>query len=166
MEEDHVRKGGAAMTEAVESPLVPIADAAKFLHCHPDTIYNMEKRGQLHIVRVFRRVFVPKSELARLTEVAPPRAQQRPLVYFIDCGEFTKIGHTKCGAQKRLKGIETNNPHELKLWASVKGDAAAERSWHASLAAYRYRNEWFRLPSDVRQQVRQSIVQQGGQLHD
>jgi hypothetical protein len=57
-----------------ESPLVPIADAAKFLRCHPDTIYNMEKRGQIRLLRPFRRTMVPKSELDRIIAGEPMQA--------------------------------------------------------------------------------------------
>jgi hypothetical protein len=62
------------MSIDIESPLVPIADAAKFLRCHPDTIYNMEKRGQIRLLRPFRRTMVPKSELDRIAagEPIPP----------------------------------------------------------------------------------------------
>jgi excisionase family DNA binding protein len=62
------------VADTIQSPLVPIAEAAKVLHCHPDTIYNMEKRGQIRLLRPFRRTMVPKSELDRIIAGEPIQA--------------------------------------------------------------------------------------------
>lgn len=108
-------------------------------------------------------------------EPAPVKRRKRPeglrgsnegVVYFLDCGEFTKIGHTAGWIEDRLKGIETHNPFELVLWGLVAGDVKFERMWHADLDEYRYRNEWFRLTADVREQIKVAIRRHGGELYD
>ncbi|CAN1724396.1 Helix-turn-helix domain-containing protein [Hyphomicrobium sp. 1Nfss2.1] len=58
------------MTE-VKPLLIPIADAARMLNCCRETLYHMEKRGELRMVRPFKRTMVPVSEIERIVRGEP-----------------------------------------------------------------------------------------------
>lgn len=106
-------------------------------------------------------------------ERAAPR--QRPpglrghtggVVYFIDCGPLTKIGHTGGWIEDRMKAIATSNPFDLTLWGLVKGTMSFEREWHAALEQYRYRNEWFYLTQKARDTIKTVITEYEGELYE
>ncbi len=87
------------------------------------------------------------------------------VVYFIDCCEFTKIGHTHQWVENRIKGIATHNPFPLRLWALIRGLPAFEREFHTVLADYRHANEWFRLPPKVKSNIRAFVKDHGGEVY-
>jgi excisionase family DNA binding protein len=47
------------VSDVVEPLLVPIKEAARLLNCCRETVYHMEKRGQIRLVRAFKRTMVP-----------------------------------------------------------------------------------------------------------
>lgn len=108
----------------------------------------------------------------RLEEVKPKppppglRGCTNGIVYFIDCGEFTKIGHTYQWVENRIKGIATHNPFPLKLWALIQGLPAQEKEFHEVFADFRHANEWFRLPDKVKGNIREFVVKHGGEVYD
>lgn len=65
-------------------------------------------------------------------------------VYFIgaDDLEYVKIGRSK-DVYKRLDGIQTSIPHDLKILLMIPGDKKAERAAHIRFEKYRKRGEWF-----------------------
>ena len=64
-------------------------------------------------------------------------------VYFFECGDFVKIGHTLC-VKSRLKSIQTSNPHPVKLIGSFESGVAEEQIVHEHLSKYHHRGEWYR----------------------
>ena len=66
-------------------------------------------------------------------------------VYFIQETETgaIKIGTTK-ELQKRLQGLRSSNPNELKLIATISGDSRVERALHHRFDRAHIRGEWFR----------------------
>lgn len=108
-------------------------------------------------------------------EPEPARKKERPpglrghyggVVYFVDCGEYTKVGHTGGWVGERMKGIETHNPFELKLWGLIVGDRETESAFHEILAQHRHRNEWFRLNRDTKQRIADLLTSNGGEVYD
>lgn len=88
------------------------------------------------------------------------------VVYFIDCGEFTKIGHTLGLICNRLTGIETHNPYPIRLWALVPApDQQIERDFHDLLAPHQHRGEWFRLSAAMRALVSMRVKAMHGELY-
>lgn len=87
-------------------------------------------------------------------------------VYFVDCGEFTKIGHTRQVIAQRLDGIETHNPFPLKLWALVAGDVPMERALHWLFAEQRHRNEWFRFSDRHKAKLCVWVREVGGETYE
>lgn len=71
-------------------------------------------------------------------------------IYFIQGGEYTKIGITK-NLRQRFGNLQSHNPGELELLAAfpiVKPDKGRylERRLHRIFTDYQVRGEWFRLP--------------------
>jgi hypothetical protein len=58
--------------------LIPIKRAAFLLGCCRETIYKMEKRSQIRIVRLFGRTMVPASEVERVVKGPSGDPPQRP----------------------------------------------------------------------------------------
>jgi len=117
---------------------------------------------------IFDGIQVPIIEPTPVTRERPPglRGHSGGVVYFIDCGSMTKIGHTSGWIEDRMKGIATHNPFDITLWGLVVGDVRFERQWHAELAQFRYRNEWFRLTPEIREAIKKAIKDQGGELYE
>ena len=63
-------------------------------------------------------------------------------VYFIKDSEYIKIG-ISTDVEKRLYGINTDNPHDIELLASFPGSRKIEKALHAAFGFCRLRNEWF-----------------------
>lgn len=74
-------------------------------------------------------------------------------VYFIADG----IGHVKIGiasdVQARFTALQSANPHELSILASMPGNGALERSLHRRFSAHHVRGEWFRLTSEIEEYI-------------
>lgn len=68
--------------------------------------------------------------------------RHRRFVYFVACGEFVKIGRSACLA-KRLRALQTANPHPLELLNVVDAVSYPEREFHERFDAIRARGEWF-----------------------
>ena len=68
-------------------------------------------------------------------------------VYFIYQGDYCKIG-VSCTPYKRVKQLQTGNPHELELYAVIKPMDAygLESELHSKFADVRMCGEWFNLP--------------------
>ena len=66
-------------------------------------------------------------------------------VYAIGCGEFIKVGLTRTSPQKRLKDLQTGQPHELELLGEWRTSApeALESRVHEILRSQHHRGEWF-----------------------
>lgn len=67
-------------------------------------------------------------------------------LYFISDGKNIKIGIAK-DVKKRIKGLQTGNPHKLKLYRTIEvSDLQAkkiENNIHCYLSQFRLSGEWF-----------------------
>lgn len=70
------------------------------------------------------------------------------VVYFIQCGEFVKLGFTT-DLGRRLSGYLMHTPYDVKVLASMPGDRRLEKSLHRRFVKHHHRGEWFRLSSEI-----------------
>lgn len=63
-------------------------------------------------------------------------------IYFIEAGDFIKIGYTRSPASRAVK-MMTDSPHELKLLHFEPGTFKREKVLHRHFADIRVRGEWF-----------------------
>lgn len=85
------------------------------------------------------------------------------IVYFIDCGTYTKIGFTAGLVEQRMAGIMNGNPFDLSLWALVRGTISTERKFQRRYSQYCHRLEWFTLPTHARNNIKAIVKLLGGQ---
>ena len=74
-------------------------------------------------------------------------------IYFIQCGEYVKIGYTT-SVGERLKALRGMVPYPLKLLKVIEGMIAGERAVHKRLALYHHAYEWFRLEPDLLEAIK------------
>lgn len=51
------------------------------------------------------------------------------MIYFIQSGEFVKIGHCERDPIRRLEKLQIGNPIPLRLIALMEGSRADEEAW-------------------------------------
>lgn len=83
----------------------------------------------------------------------PSKPQDRAGVYFVQCGQFVKIGMAR-SVRKRLRHFHQAIPFQVDLLGVVAPDAgqslrAAEKAMHARFAVYRQIGEWFRREGEL-----------------
>lgn len=152
---------------------VSVSEACRLMGVCKQTLYRMKAAGQITLNKTRGRTHVPMYEIRRLRPdlaegdliVQQKRKDPRPLLYFVDCGEFTKIGFTAKGAETRMAGIATGNPFDLHVWATVPGDQQLERAMHALFAPYKHRGEWFRFDRHARSQAFAKVKELGGKIN-
>lgn len=88
------------------------------------------------------------------------------LVYFIECGDFIKIGYTSGRIHMRVGNMETANPYPLRVWALLRGNYRTERRFHADLRQFRHRKEWFQIPAAAKTALAERITAHGGEVYD
>lgn len=76
----------------------------------------------------------------------------RGFIYFVQCGEFVKIGWT-VSVRERIADLQTGNPFEIRILATKPGSPTHEKSLHRKFAVHRIRGEWFRLAEEIRAEV-------------
>lgn len=69
-------------------------------------------------------------------------------VYFIECGGFIKIGVTT-DLEKRLKSIETSNPHDPTILLSLPGTTQSEKAFHRQFKKQHKVREWFHWEGEL-----------------
>ena len=69
-------------------------------------------------------------------------------VYFIQAGEYVKIGITE-NLTRRLASLQHANPLPLVLIRAVEGDTDREQAIHRRFAHLRVRGEWFHCTNDL-----------------
>lgn len=75
------------------------------------------------------------------------------MIYFIQCMTRVKIGFTRHDPNKRLKSLQTGNPHELKLLKVIKGDLGLETSLHYKFRKHRINGEWFEFDDSIKNYI-------------
>jgi hypothetical protein len=77
------------------------------------------------------------------------RTGQR-LIYFVECGEFVKIGFTTRDVSERISELECGNPASMKLIGTmVVHDESDDRRLHKRFAIFHHRGEWFRKTPEL-----------------
>jgi hypothetical protein len=87
----------------------------------------------------------------RLEKLGKPRRgldSEPTEIYFIECGNFIKIGHSTTPG-RRLAGIEVDNPHPVGLLHVARGTISDEKLLYEHFAHLRHRGEWFRRDSEL-----------------
>lgn len=69
-------------------------------------------------------------------------------VYFIECGDFIKIGFSEA-VEQRLEALQASTPYELVLLMSIPGTPDTERELHSRFADHRHKREWFRRTPEL-----------------
>jgi hypothetical protein len=78
--------------------------------------------------------------------------QATGFVYFIAAGDpiqHVKVGYTGGDPRKRLKALQTANPHKLTILGFVLGNEDYERELHDVMRDYRLAGEWFEYTPHV-----------------
>jgi len=72
-------------------------------------------------------------------------------IYFIqsDLKNSIKIGYTAGNPEVRRKSLQTANPHQLKIIATMPGKPEYEKDLHKRFAQYRLNGEWFECHPDI-----------------
>ena len=83
-----------------------------------------------------------------------PNQNPRPsaVVYFIQAGEFVKIGFS-VNPESRIDELKTGCPFELKLLTTVPGGKKMEKELHQIFAAHRQHGEWFTFHQDIKDYI-------------
>lgn len=68
--------------------------------------------------------------------------------YFLECGEFIKIGFSR-NLKGRLDMLSCGNPYPIKLLATIRGWKHIETDLHERFASARHRGEWFRKTPEL-----------------
>lgn len=113
-------------------------------------IPNTEIRRFVALLREVR-AFVRQTSPARLLNkpVTGPLAKLiEDQVYFIQSGDFVKIGYGN-NVKTRLSKLQVGSPHELVLVHHHVGNRDDEASYHRRFAKYHYRAEWFKIKGDL-----------------
>jgi len=80
---------------------------------------------------------------------AKSEARTQPgLIYFIEAGDFIKIGYSR-SMEARLHKMATDVPGELKVLHVEPGTFKQEKIFHRHFAAIRGRGEWFRKTPEL-----------------
>lgn len=86
-------------------------------------------------------------------------------VYFIETESdpvYYKVGYTSSHPQKRLKSLQTGNPHRLRLCGVVpNATALLEKEIHGRLKEYSTHGEWFSAPKD---EISKILQEHGGDM--
>ena len=95
----------------------------------------------------------PQDTPERTALVNVPTVKQ---IYIIRSGDHYKIG-IATNIAERVNAMQTGNPIELELVASwpPARPLEDEAKLHAELAVYRGLREWFELPPDIVEQLRE-----------
>ena len=70
------------------------------------------------------------------------------MIYFVTCNGFVKIGYSS-NPEERLNTIQTGNPYEVFLEATLDGGAGTEKEIQHFFSQYHHNREWFELKGDL-----------------
>lgn len=81
-----------------------------------------------------------------------------PGVYFVQCGEFVKIG-TAQHIANRVNSHQVSSPYPMTLLGSIVIPSLAvrrrtEKEWHERWAAAHHRGEWFHATSELLAEIK------------
>lgn len=82
-------------------------------------------------------------------------------VYFIEAGNFVKIGYTYSPIS-RVRRMMTDSPFELRVLHAEFGTLKWERTLHRQFASFRVRGEWFHKSAEILEFIKQRKRASGG----
>lgn len=69
-------------------------------------------------------------------------------IYFLECGDWIKIGRSKCG-NKRIADIDNLIPYPVTFLGSFIGIPQDEIDLHVRFRELRHKGEWFRKTAEL-----------------
>lgn len=95
-----------------------------------------------------------------------PKQKHPSVVYFIQAGQHgpIKIGFTT-RLEERLHDLQGGNPIQLRLLATIRGNASHEQLLHTQFQEHRVRGEWFRPTAQLLRLI-QTIKRMEDEQHD
>jgi hypothetical protein len=69
-------------------------------------------------------------------------------VYFIECGDFVKIGYS-ANPELRLAALQVSTPHQMRLLGTIAGDHEVESRLHQICRVHHHKGEWFRKTGTI-----------------
>lgn len=160
-------------------PWVTLQEYAEEYSIDPRTVKKWGEAGIIEIVRVQlpgqRAILRVAHESPRKTPVdawvkAYAASQPEPSgepnlpaqcgVYFIQCGEYVKIGRA-ADLQQRYKGLSTGTPFPLSVLHFIPCNdldtaVSLERQMHTRFHHLRHRGEWFRHTDELKRYLREN----------
>lgn len=120
-------------------------------------VVNMRKMPSEKLIRIYNEKFgtniIYDPDFKNITNRRRGIKQryESGFVYFIldEVSDAIKIGFAK-DVNKRLSGLQTSNPNELKVISYYKGSKKDEYRLHYDCKDYNIRGEWFKNNSVVR----------------
>jgi len=85
---------------------------------------------------------------AAIHDAAMPRENATGVIYFIDDGQFIKIGFTK-NPDSRAAELQVGSSRDLHIVATRPGTMRDERALHRKFAHLRHRREWFQKEPEL-----------------
>ncbi len=78
-----------------------------------------------------------------------------PLVYILECDNFTKIGFTRNSIEDRIRNFQHGNPHKITLHSVYMSDNAfsLEKYLHIKFKEFNIRGEWFSLSDEEKAKI-------------
>lgn len=130
----HGRADLDSVIEAMRESNIPFASAAGSYWIKRELEGPVE-----HIIISKRAAAKPKTKIRNASSV----------VYFVECGEYLKIGLTN-DLQGRMRGLQVGNPTKIKLVGWLSGGRMLEGGLHRRFAHLHCSGEWFRYDTDLR----------------
>jgi hypothetical protein len=126
--------------------------AAAYLDMSRSKFLELVDRGDLPKPKIIDDVPMWESDAVDLAFDGFPREGEvyhaadpssRNVVYFIECGDFIKIGFAS-SVKQRLSDLSIATPYPLVILATVSGDMSTEKRLHQRFCVARHKGEWFR----------------------
>lgn len=99
-----------------------------------------------------------------------PRELQEPeevwgFVYFVSAGEGgpIKIGWSQ-DVGRRIEELQTANPHNLILLATLRGTMADEARFHSMFARFQMQSEWFEPAQEILDFIESHVCKMSGSV--
>lgn len=126
---------------------ITLAEACRITGLPLSRLRLQSARGRLGIFRIGSRDYTTVKDLQSMLRPAIPQSSTE-VVYFIECGEFIKIGRTS-DIDRRVKSLSRHTPSDLKVLATIPGDHTTEYDFHTRFFASRHKGEWFHKSGDL-----------------
>ena len=151
----HGREGGSVTTSPANSPLLTVTESAQYLRCSASHLNKLRVTGgDPMFVKIGARVLYARADLDEWN--ADGKAERingeyinGGLVYFIESGEFIKIGFTSKSVGNRISDLSVATPHDLTVLATIPGTLKTEAKLHRRFAPSRHKREWFRKTPEL-----------------